>query len=304
MRRNATTVLGYTVIIAAIAPAAVLARRQAPQTQSPPVFASAVVGVRVDVLVADASTDRPIGGLKAGDFELRDNGVVQHVEVSDLADMPVNVVLAFDASGSIVGKRLTDLQSATHRLLGDLQPADRVALTTFNHAVSPRLALGSDARSVGAVVDALAPSGATSLIDGIYVSLMSAHAETGRSFVLVCTDGRDTASWLTPDELLESAKRAPAVVYVVASSGRAQVVAASRRDERDRRPADRDRIERPDRRGIPEDPERFSQPLRADVHADRRRARRLPSAGRAREAGPNEDHGAARVLLSHERSVG
>jgi Ca-activated chloride channel homolog len=219
MRYVATTAVRCVVILAAIAPVAVLARRQAPQVQTPPVFASAVVGVRVDVLVADASTDRPIGGLEAGDFELRDNGVVQHVEVSDLADMPVNVVLAFDASGSIVGKRLTDLQLATHRLLGDLQPADRVALTTFNHAVSPRLALGSDARSVAAVVDALAPSGATSLIDGIYVSLMSAHAETGRSFVLVCTDGRDTASWLTPDELLESARRAPAVVYVVASSG-------------------------------------------------------------------------------------
>ena len=44
-------------------------------------FSSRTLGVRVDVLVTDGRN--PVGGLSAPDFELRDNGVVQRIEVVD-----------------------------------------------------------------------------------------------------------------------------------------------------------------------------------------------------------------------------
>ncbi len=183
------------------------------------VYSSKTVGVRVDVLVTDAASGKPVGGLSAADFELRDNGIVQSIESLDVGDLPLNVVLALDASASTAGKRLADLQAATRTLLADLRPVDRAALTTFNHAVSPRVPLTSDFRQVRAIVDGLAPSGSTSLLEGAYVAIVTTQAEPGRSFVLICTDGRDTASWMQPDEVIESAKRSNAVVYVVASSG-------------------------------------------------------------------------------------
>lgn len=189
---------------------------------APQVFSSKTVGVRVDVLVADVSSGKPIGGLMAADFEVRDNGVLQSVESLDVGDIPLNIVLALDASGSTVGKRLTDLQTATHTLLDDLRPVDRVALTTFNHVVSPRVRLTSDLWQVRAIVDSLAPSGATSLLEGAYVAIVTTQAEPGRSFVIVCTDGRDTSSWTQPEDVIESAKHSNAVVYVVASSGARQ----------------------------------------------------------------------------------
>lgn len=186
---------------------------------APQIFSSKTVGVRVDVLVADVVSGRPIGGLAAADFEVRDNGVPQSVESLDAGDIPVNVVLAFDASGSTAGKRLDDLRDATRTLLDDLKPVDRAALTTFNHAVLPRVPLTSDLRQIRAVVDTLTPSGATSLLEGAYVAIVTTQAEPGRSFVIVCTDGRDTASWAQPDDVIESAKHSNAVVYIVASSG-------------------------------------------------------------------------------------
>ena len=186
------------------------------------VFSSKTVGVRVDVLVTDVANGKPIGGLSAADFELRDNAVVQSIESLDVGDIPLNVVLALDASGSTAGKRLADLQTATRTLLDDLRPVDRAALTTFNHAVSPRVPLTSDVRQVRAIVDHLTPSGATSLLEGAYVAIVMTQAEPGRSFVIVCTDGRDTSSWTQPEDVIESAKRSNAVVYVVASSGARQ----------------------------------------------------------------------------------
>ena len=55
-------------------------------------------------------------------------------------------------------------------------------------------------------------------MDGVYVALTATLAQTGRSLVVVCTDGRDTSSWLRPEEVLESAKRSNAVIYAVTSA--------------------------------------------------------------------------------------
>lgn len=65
-------------------------------------FSSRAVGVRVDVMVTDGRTS--VGGLTAADFELRDNGVLQTVQLLDSTE-PINVVLAFDVSASAGGER-------------------------------------------------------------------------------------------------------------------------------------------------------------------------------------------------------
>jgi hypothetical protein len=76
-------------------------------------FSSHTLGVRVDVLVTDGRN--PVGGLTAADFELRDNGVVQTIDVAD-SDVPVNAVLALDTSASTAGQRQKDLIAASQAL--------------------------------------------------------------------------------------------------------------------------------------------------------------------------------------------
>ena len=54
-------------------------------------FTSRVEGVRVDVLVTDGS--RRVGNLRADDFELRDNGVLQRITRVDLEPQtPLSVI--------------------------------------------------------------------------------------------------------------------------------------------------------------------------------------------------------------------
>src|SRR5262245_16642344 len=91
-----------------------------PPTQS---FSSRTLGVRVDVLVTERG--KPVPGLTAADFELRDNGVSQTIEVAESSDVPVNAVLALDVSDSTAGRRLADLTAASRRLLDGLTPRDR-----------------------------------------------------------------------------------------------------------------------------------------------------------------------------------
>ena len=181
--------------------------------QQLPIFSSGATGVRVDVLVTDHGV--PVTGLRAADFALKDDGVGQVVNVVESSDAPFNVALTFDTSGSTEGKRTADLTDAGRALIAGLRSADRVALITFSHAVVERVPLTEDLARVSAALGALTPSGQTSIMDGVYAAMMTTQSEPGRSFVIVCTDGRDTQSWLQPDEVTEAAKRSNAVIYAV-----------------------------------------------------------------------------------------
>ncbi len=215
--------LPAVVVLTAVAVVAVAAG-QDPRGQVA-VFRSTTEGVLVDVLVTERN--RPVAGLTAADFELRDNGVLQTVDGAELSDAPLNAVLALDLSGSTEGRRLADLKAATAAFVAGLRPRDRVALTTFTHAIVARVPLTERAADVDAALDRLAPAGETSILDGVHVALMTTLAEPGRSLVLVFTDGWDTMSWLQPDEVLDSARRSNAVIYAVASGGARQWSALS-----------------------------------------------------------------------------
>jgi VWFA-related protein len=179
-----------------------------------PAFSARVESVRVDVLVLE--NGRPVRGLGPADFEIADNGVPQQVELVSFEQIPLNVVLALDMSDSVAGERLAQLRDASGAVLDGLTKGDQAALVTFSHVV----ALGSPlSKDVGvaraALTDALG-LGNTSLVDGVYAAMMVGESDVGRALLIVFSDGLDTSSWLSPDAVLESAKRSDVVAYSAA----------------------------------------------------------------------------------------
>lgn len=179
-------------------------------------FSSRATAVRVDVLVTDGRT--PVSGLSVADFELRDNGVLQRIELADAGELPLNAILTLDTSASLLGKRRDDLVGAADTLLDGLKPADRAALITFGRAARSRIALTDNLDSVRSALHRIEPKGQTSLMDGAFVALTSTLDQPGRSLIVVCTDGSDTFSWLQPSEVIEVSKRSNAVVYAVTAA--------------------------------------------------------------------------------------
>jgi VWFA-related protein len=195
---------------------AVLLGAVAPSAQQP-TFSAKRESVRVDVLVTDRG--KVVTGLGASDFEIRDNGVPQTVDLVSFQQIPLNVFLALDVSTSVSGERLKHLQTAGHALLDRMAQDDRSALLTFSHSVILREGLtGATARVRQALTD-VQPSGDTALVDGAYTAMMLDPSDGGRNLLLVFSDGLDTASWLTPDRVLDSARRSEFVVYGVSSRG-------------------------------------------------------------------------------------
>src|SRR5215208_2079272 len=135
-----------------------------------PAFSAKREAVRVDVLVSEGG--KVVTGLGAGDFEVRDNGVPQTVDLVSFQQIPLNVFLALDTSASVSGERLTHLQTAGHALLDRLGKEDRSALLTFSHAILLREGLTDATPRVREALDSVQPFGDTALIDGAYTTLM------------------------------------------------------------------------------------------------------------------------------------
>jgi len=178
-----------------------------------PTFSSRVDAVRVDVLVTD--NGKPVVGLTARDFEILDNGVAQQVDLVSFAQVPLNVVLAFDMSNSVEGDRRDQLLEGADKLLTGLKRDDQAGLVTFSHVVNRGAKLTGD---LAAVREALARAegiGDTALVDGVFAGMMVAESDVGRGLLIVFSDGVDTSSWLPPASVLDTARRSGVVAYAV-----------------------------------------------------------------------------------------
>lgn len=176
-------------------------------------FKARVDGVRVDVLVTEGG--RPVQGLVASDFEVRDNGVRQEVTLVSVSDVPIGIVLTLDSSASLAGPRLENLARAGRGLLAELVPGDAASLITFNTSVTQRVPMTADRERVRLALSTVAGAGDTSLIDASLAALLSGDTDAGRTLVVVFSDGVDTASFMRADSVLATARRVNSIVYAV-----------------------------------------------------------------------------------------
>jgi VWFA-related protein len=188
--------------------------------QDVPVFSSGVEVVRVDVSVLrDGKT---VEGLQANDFELRDNGVLQSVEIiGDTRGGPggagkqVDVVLALDVSDSVRGAPLEQLKAAAHAFVDILRPEDSFSLLTFSGRVQLSVAPGDSRARAHEVIEGTRAQLTTSLNDAAFAAVITADASRGRPLALILSDGEDRGSWLKQEQVLRAARSSEIVVHVV-----------------------------------------------------------------------------------------
>ena len=179
-----------------------------------PVFRSGVEAVRVDVSVMNGVN--PVLGLTAANFVLIDRGVRQVVDRVSVDTVPLSIMLVLDTSGSMSGERMTDLIAATRRLVQSLKPVDSAALLTFAEPAELVVPMSRDRGSLVEALDGMKAAGATSLYDGLFLALqMRPETTDDRPVVLVFSDGRDTASWLSKSSIADAIRRSGVITHLV-----------------------------------------------------------------------------------------
>ena len=141
-------------------PFAVLVRAGPAQSPQQPIeFRSQVAAVHVDAFVTRG--DEPVPDLRASDFELRDNGVLQRLELLSAESRPLKAVLVFDTSGSMAGDRIEALRAAGEAFLDGLRPLDQAGLVAFGEDVFWLVDPTSDKEAVRRALSRLRAAGAT-----------------------------------------------------------------------------------------------------------------------------------------------
>ena len=176
-------------------------------------FRSGIAVVRVDALVTDGR--RPVSGLTASQFELRDSGVPQTVTDLQYEELPLNVLCVLDVSGSVAGPMLEHLRRAYLSVVDGLRAGDRAALITLASKALLRAPLTADRARLRSLADQLVSGGSTSLYDAVFAALALREEDSGRTLLLLLSDGRDTSSWLTAQKVVAAARRTDVVIYPV-----------------------------------------------------------------------------------------
>lgn len=182
--------------------------------QEPARFRATSALVTVDVLVTDDR--RPVTGLTARDFELLDEGVPQQIEQLYIEQLPVNVIMVLDTSGSVDGERLASMKEGANTVVDRLRTMDRAAVLSFSHRLDSRVPLTGDRNVLRKAISGLTADGSTALRDGAYAGLALRAAESTRTLLLVFSDGVDTSSILDERRVLEIARRSDATIYGIA----------------------------------------------------------------------------------------
>jgi VWFA-related protein len=187
--------------------------------QPPPlVFRSEVGIVRVEVSVTKDGA--PLGGLSASDFELRDNGRPQQLQLVLEEKAPVDAALVLDMSGSVRGAKLDALKDAARAFLEGLREGEQAALVAFREEVLLLEPFTTDRARIRQGLDRAQPRGSTALRDAVYSALRLREPSPRRTAVVVFSDGIDNLSWLAPSDVVAAASRSEAIVYAVAKRAR------------------------------------------------------------------------------------
>jgi Ca-activated chloride channel homolog len=184
----------------------VLAQNQDPQDQNQSIIRADVNLVLVDATVK-TKAGRIMPDLKKEDFELREDGVLQKLDVFSRDELPINVALVLDLSDSIE-PFLGPLREAANTALAALKPEDEVALFTFSTEAELRVPFTNDKSQIAQQISTFHTGGATNINDGIFVAakyLLNAPPNGRRVIILISDDvGTDAGGQGTNDIVTES----------------------------------------------------------------------------------------------------
>jgi VWFA-related protein len=151
--------------------------------------------------------------LTADDFDVRDNGVPQKIGSIALRELPFDLTLVVDTSGSLTDRLLAQFRTDITRIGAMLGKDDRFRLITF--ATRTTDAFGWRPASDALPVARLAPGGATAFYHALAAALLQRPGPGRRQLILAMSDGYDNVSILDTQDLRDLARSADAVLHIV-----------------------------------------------------------------------------------------
>ena len=169
----------------------------------------------------------PVVDLKKEDFTLAEDGIPQKISVFEQqSEVPLSIVLAVDASGSVRKDIKLELEAARKFVAATIRPVDSLSLYQFSETVTQLVPFTSNLQRINRGINSVRVGAATAMYDAIYLGGAALADRNGRKVLVIITDGGDTMSKTSYAEALRSAQESEALVYsiiivpIAASAGR------------------------------------------------------------------------------------
>jgi Ca-activated chloride channel homolog len=199
-----------------------LAGAQQPPAQPPPQipFRAGVDVVSLNVIVTDGS-GHYLTDLSQGDFSVFEDGVKQEVTFFTRTNLPIALSVLLDTSASMENK-LPTAQEAAIGFARRLRPQDLAEVIDFDSRAVVLQDFTNNATQLEQAIKKTSAGGSTSLYNAVYIALKDLKKiiaknveEIRRQAIVVLSDGEDTSSLLSFEEVLDLAKRSETAIYTI-----------------------------------------------------------------------------------------
>jgi Ca-activated chloride channel homolog len=183
------------------------------------VFRSSANLVPLNITVTDGSKHF-VKGLTKADFSVFEDGVEQSVQFFEASETPLDLILLIDTSSSMSDK-MDVVHEAAIGFLKTMKSTDRGAIVAFADGVDIIQALTPDRTALEEGVRKTRARGATSLNNALYISLKQFgrgaqhQGDVRRQAIAVLSDGEDTSSLVSFEDVLELARKSGVSVYPI-----------------------------------------------------------------------------------------
>ena len=182
-------------------------------------FRTSVDLVALNVIVTDLR-QQFVGGLSVADFAVFEDGVRQDVSFFAASEVPLDIAVLLDTSASMSDK-MAIMQRAALGFLNTLRPNDRAMIVDIKDATRVLHSLQSGGGDFESAVKSTRAGGGTGLYNGLYLTFKElAKARTAsngvrRQAIVVLSDGQDTSSLISFDDVMDVAKQSGIATYAI-----------------------------------------------------------------------------------------
>jgi Ca-activated chloride channel family protein len=165
-----------------------------------------------------------VTGLPKSAFHIEEDGKPQTISHFGAEDVPLELIVACDVSGSMA-PAMPRLKQAVKDFLAAVPTRDQVTLIGFNDSIFALTRRASNPADRLKAVDRLAPWGATALYDVILRSIDMLGKQPGRRAIIVFSDGEDQGSHASITDVERRLQASDVTLYMI-GQGRGVEVAA------------------------------------------------------------------------------
>jgi len=200
---------------------AVLLATIAAAAQEPPrVFRAGVDLVSLHVTVSDGQ-NRYATDLEPAEFAVFEDGVQQDLQFFSRSNLPIALSLLIDTSASME-ERLIVAQDAAVGFAQRIRAQDLAQVVDFDSRVEIVQGFTNETGALEQAIRGTASGGSTSLYNAVYIALRElakvkakSQEDVRRQAIVVLSDGEDTTSLVSFEEVMELARRSETAIFTI-----------------------------------------------------------------------------------------